>query len=74
MDIKTLQDAYHEFHTRDAELVRRQNAAQTDAQRFELERMRRALLVKLDSKIQGEFTRDLIGQAERELAGQQRAA
>ncbi len=74
MDIKTLQDAYNEFNTRDAELVARQNAATTDALRFELERMRRILLIKLEAKIQGELTRDFIRRVGCETAGQQRAA
>jgi hypothetical protein len=74
MDHDTIHDAYGEFNAQDAALVARQNAATTDAQRFELERMRRFLLIKLEAIIHGEMTRDLIRQVECDVAGQQRAA
>jgi hypothetical protein len=53
MDIHFMQTAFDDFNTRDAALAGHQNAAITDAQRFELERMRRILLVKLEATIQG---------------------
>jgi hypothetical protein len=74
MDIQFMQAAFDDFNTRDAALVERQNAAITDAQRFELERMRRILLVKLEGTIQGEYSNDLIRQVECETAGRKRPA
>jgi hypothetical protein len=74
MDIQLMQTAFDDFNARDAALAGRQNAAVTDAQRFELERMRRILLVKLEATIQGEFSNDFIRQAECETAGRKRAA
>jgi hypothetical protein len=74
MHITVLQNAFADFNARDAAFAERQSAATTDAQRFELERMRRFLLVKLEAIIQGESTRDFIRQVECEIAGEQRAA
>lgn len=74
MNLTELQKAYADYYARDEALVARQEASTSDRQRFELEQMRRFLLVRLTATIQGEFTRDFIGEVERASAGQQRAA
>ncbi|CAL80040.1 hypothetical protein BRADO6415 [Bradyrhizobium sp. ORS 278] len=74
MDLKNLQTAYDDFNKRDAELVARQELATTDRERYLLERLRRGLLVHLEATVQEESDRDFIGQIERQIAGQQRAA
>ncbi|WP_439402877.1 hypothetical protein ACNJYA_11080 [Bradyrhizobium sp. DASA03068] len=68
-----MQTAFDDFNSRDAALVERQKAAITDAQRIELERMRRILLVKLEATIQREYSNEF-DRGECETVRQKRAA
>lgn len=77
MDLKGLQNKIEAYSARDKELVARQEAATTDRQRFELERMRRlvqlAIAGLLDS-VKREVSRDHERQAERAPIRSQTAA
>jgi hypothetical protein len=58
MDITKLQKIYADFDADDAALVAQQEAATNDRLRFELERMRRWRLIRLEATVTVEFARD----------------
>lgn len=70
----TNKQAYAEYAARDAELAARQETARDDRERFNLERLRRALAVKLEAVVHGEDDDEFIRQVERQIARSQRAA
>ena len=77
MDITELQEKIEHYRVLENEVVTRQNAATTDAARFECERMRRLIQVAvsglLDS-VKRELSRDHTGRVEHQVVRSQARA